>query len=253
LKSYPLESVEYQGRQYSECSASIDEESHQAEFLHSKGLGSKKLVSIGSLSFDDRTEVRLEGKTIKAGPWAIVASSETDAAGIMKLLLKPKETRAKLAGEIFEVEKSVSSFLKLREEGINFLIKLLGDPRGVSFGLSSSWSSPNMGPVEEFLTNQAMNLSSALRDINSAVAPLVGKVSEEKVDRIYAFVYATAMLQNSLLAGGESRGDAEGMLAELGIRLPSSSWVDTQAAYASLMQIAHPILFSGEPPSVPKN
>lgn len=252
MKSYQLESVEYQGKRYSGCSASIDEEWNQAEIWHSEGSGGKKLVSIGRFSFDDRTEIRLEGRAIKAGPWAILTSNETDATEIANFLLGPKEARAKLERERLDLEKSVSSFLKLREEGIQFLVRFLSDPRGVSFSLSPSWSSPTMGPVEESLANQAMSLSSALRDVNSAVAALAGKVSEEKVEKVYAFIYAAANLQNSALAGGESRGEAEGMLGELGIGLPSGAEVDPQEVSARLMQIAHPILFSGETPSAPK-
>jgi hypothetical protein len=231
----------------------MDEESGQVEFLHLKGLGRKKFVSIGRLSFDDKTEIRVQGRTVKTGPWAIVASSEADAAGIAKLLLGPREAVAKLEGERLNLEKSVSTFLKLREEEIRFLVKFLSDPRGVSFSLSSSWSSTTVGPMEEFLENQAMNLSSALRDVNSKVAALVGKVSEERVERIYAFIYAAAILQNTVLAGDKCRSQAEGMLAELGIRLPPGGEVDPQAASARLMQIAHLILFSGKPPSVPKS
>ncbi len=253
MKSYRVESVEFQGKRYSKCSAGIDEELNQAEFLHAKGLGRKKLVSVGKLSYDDGTEIRVEGRAIKTGSWVIVASSETDAAEITKLLLRPKEARAKLQQNLLNLENSVSSFLKLREEGIQFLINFLVDPRGVSFSLSSSWASLSMGPVEEFLNIQAMNLSSALQGVTSAVAALVGKVGEESVEKIYAFIYAAAILQNSVLTGGDSRGAAEAMLGELGIGPPPGGGGDPKGMSERLLQIAHPMLFTSGQQSAPKN
>ena len=249
MRSYLLESVEHQGRRYSPCSAIIDEDSNEVEFLRSKGLGRKELVGIGKLSIDASTEIRLSGRAIKAGPWAIVASSEADAAEIAKLLLKPKEARAMLEGEMLELEKSVSAFLKLREEGVQLLVGFLADPRRTSFSLSSSWNGPTASPVEEFLANLATRLSAALLDVSSAAAALAGKVSDQIVEDVYAFTYATAILQSSVLAGGEGRAAAEEMLGELGIRLPSGGRVDPPAASARLVQLAHPILFSVEPSS----
>ncbi len=244
MKRYRLALVEYQGKTYSKCSVTLEEEAGRAEVQRPAGLGRRKPVTIVSFSYDARTAFSVEGKVIKIDSLKITADDESEAAELERIVRQPAELQKQTVDGLAESERMVAGFLKTRADVIAFLIELRKDPRDALFGLSRSWNDQAMNPLDDYLAVHSKQLSDWLEEMSSTFEKKEWRIGKDVVERMYAFVFAVGFLQDKAFYGNENPDAILNSLKELGVNARLSSDAGVEAMTETLLASSHTALFS---------
>ncbi|HME18185.1 MAG TPA: hypothetical protein VKF15_00415 [Nitrososphaerales archaeon] len=246
MRTFHLKAVEYQGKRYTNCSLVLDADALKAEIKKPAGVLSRAMVPLANLTWGRETSVQVEGAVVRSGPVTLVADDIKAAEEISRVLNGEAVGAGRLATRLGALKDQMSAFLRMRAEGIAFLVELRNDPRQALVDKSSSFTGRYENPALEYLMKFAATLAEAHAKMTYAAAEVQESVGTEAVDRIFAFVCATGALQDSFVSGAGLSEEIGAFMEELRLDSEPISAPNAKEGTEAMLRRSGP-LFS--PPS----
>jgi len=214
-REFLLKSAIYGGRSYSSASVLVDEKERRIELSYERRSFTKKeKVPLGVISFDERSEVSVEGQKVALGDTTMEATSEGDALALAEVLRRPFQIAVGAMHDA--LTGPVARFLDARAETLSLFGDLARDYRKTVLEHEKLVPPEAKDPLAEIESSKLQELENLLGTaLSSLQGLLAGKTPVN--ERPYAFIYGVCSLQDAKFSG-QGLDTALGTLSGLGLR-----------------------------------
>jgi hypothetical protein len=241
LKTFHLKAVEYEGKRFTDCSLVLDADALKAEIRRPAGVFNREMVPLANLTWGRGTSVQVEGAVVRSGPVTFIADDSGAAEEISRALKGEAAKAGELAGRFGALKDQMTAFLRMRAEGIAFLVQLKADPRQALVDKSSSYTGRYENPALEYLMKFATTLAEAHAKMTYAAAEVQERVGVDVIDRIFAFVCAVGALQDGFVGGADLSKDTGAFMGELGLGEEAVSGSDAKEGTEAMLRRSEPL------------
>jgi hypothetical protein len=241
MKTFHLKAVEYQGKRFTNCSLVLDTDALKAEIIRPAGVLSRGTVPLANLSWGRGTSVQVEGAVVRSGPVTFIADDRKAAQEISMALNGEAAGSSQLAVRLGALGQQTAAFLRMRADGIAYLVELKNDPRQALVDKSSSYTGRYENPALEYLMRFATTLAEAHAKMTYAAAEVQESVGGEAIDRIFAFVCAAGALQDSFVSGASTSEEVGAFLGELGLVSETLPGPDVREGTEAMLRVSEPL------------
>jgi hypothetical protein len=236
LTTFHLKAVEYEGKRFANCTLVLDPEARKAEVKRPAGVLRGGMVPLADLSWSRGTTVQVDGDVVRSGPVTFIADDAKMADEISRALQGLGPAGGTAADKLASLKDPTWSFLRMRAEGIAYLVELKRDPRRALVEKSPSFTGRYENPALEYLMKFATTLSESHAKMTYASAEVQEAVGTDAIDRIMAFVCATGSYQNSFVAGTGYSQELGDFLSELGLESEPLTEGDVKSGTESMLR-----------------
>lgn len=204
LYSTTIKNIRFRGELYESGEIKIGEDDRTIAISQlKKSFMSTKMVLVGQVDYHDSTVIRSDGLKITIDNLTFEVDNTQRVNSITEIVTKPRRLeRAKREKIISSADSSILVFILERAKTIKDLAWFKSNPREVMIQKLDS-AGENEDPLSLTKKMLTETLTTPYNLLDSELSSLKLIISDAKMQRVYAMIYAIAAVQTAMLHGDD--------------------------------------------------